>query len=201
MFFDIGSTLVDEHIAYERRIQEMSESNNIDYNVIYNLALSFYKQNKKGEHEAAKQLNIDVPKWHKEDEILYDNTVKCLEALHKKYKIGIIANQSLGTKSRLERYGILKYIDLIVASAEEGVSKPNKKIFEIALERSCCSPHKSIMIGDRIDNDIIPAKKMGMNTIWIKQGLHQHWNITEDFEKADLTVNNLNEIVDFLLNE
>ena len=85
----------------------------------------------------------------------------------KKYKIGIIANQSLGTEERLAHQGILKFINLIVASAEEGVAKPDRRIFEIALERSNCKPVNAIMIGDRIDNDIIPAKRMGMNTIWI----------------------------------
>ena len=38
-------------------------------------------------------------------------------------KIGIIANQPLGTSERLENLGVRKYIDLVIASAEEGVSK------------------------------------------------------------------------------
>lgn len=53
----------------------------------------------------------------------------------------------------------MKHIDLVIASAEEGVSKPNPKIFEIALQRAQCEANKAIMIGDRIDNDIVPAKK------------------------------------------
>ncbi|MBQ5446226.1 MAG: hypothetical protein IIT48_06125 [Lachnospiraceae bacterium] len=44
-----------------------------------------------------------MPKWHIEDEELYPDTVRCLEVLSKKYKIGIIANQSLGTSDRLEQ--------------------------------------------------------------------------------------------------
>ena len=194
LFFDIGSTLVDEHIAYERRIEEMAKVSSISFDTIYAMALNYYKQNKKGEHEAAKQLGIDVPKWHKEDEILYDDTVKCLELLHQKYKIGIIANQSLGTEKRLKEYNILKYIDLVIASAEENAWKPNKRIFEIALERSNCSPSNAVMIGDRIDNDIIPAKAIGMHTIWIKQGLHQHWNIASQAEMPDYAVTKLIEI-------
>ncbi|MFQ8961778.1 HAD-IA family hydrolase [Sellimonas intestinalis] len=39
--------------------------------------------------------------------------------------------------------------------------KPNPKIFEIALQRAKCEANKAIMIGDRIDNDIMPAKKNG----------------------------------------
>ena len=54
------------------------------------------------------------------------------------------------------------------------------------------------MIGDRIDNDIIPAKRMGMNTIWIKQGFGQYWNIKEEIEKADFVINNLTELCNLL---
>ena len=160
--------------------------------------MTFYKQNKKGDLETAKLLGVELTKWHKEDEILYEDASKCLEILSSRHKIGIIANQSLGTRQRLEQHGVLQYIDLVIASAEEGVAKPDKKIFEIALERANCKPDNAIMIGDRIDNDIIPAKLLGMHTIWIKQGFGQYWNITEDVEKADYVVHSLMDICNIL---
>lgn len=198
LFFDVGSTIVDEHIAYERRIREIAELANTTYSGVYETAVNFYKQNKKGDLEAARSLGIELTKWHKEDEFLYDDASRCLEILSSRYKIGIIANQSLGTKERLEKYGVLQYIDLVIASAEEGVAKPNKRIFEIALERSSCKSYQAVMIGDRIDNDIVPANLLGMHTIWIKQGFGQYWNITREIEKADYTVSNLTEICNIL---
>lgn len=148
--------------------------------------------------ETAKLLGVDLTKWHKEDEVLYSDAYECLEILSGRYKIGIIANQSLGTKDRLEQHGILQYIDLVIASAEEGVAKPDKKIFEIALERGNCKPNNAVMIGDRIDNDIIPAKLLGMHTIWIKQGFGQYWNVTQEVEKADYVVHSLMDICNIL---
>lgn len=198
LFFDVGSTIVDEHIAYEHRLRDIADMANVAYSNVYETAIEFYKQNKKGDYETAKLLGVELPKWHMEDEILYSDASKCLEILSSRYKIGIIANQLLGTKERLAQRGVLQYIDLIVASAEEGVAKPDKRIFEIALERSNCKPGHTIMIGDRIDNDIIPAKLLGMHTIWIKQGFGQYWNITKEMEKADYTVNNLTEICNIL---
>lgn len=38
------------------------------------------------------------------------------------------------------------------------------------------------MVGDRIDNDIVPAKKMGMHTIWVKQGYGKYWVIQQEGE-------------------
>ena len=198
LFFDVGSTIVDEHFAYEHRMREIADSSNSTFSSVYDAAMEFYKQNKKGDLEVAKLLGVELTKWHNEDEILYADASECLEILSKRYKIGIIANQLLGTKERLEKYGVLKYIDLVIASAEEGVSKPDKRIFEIALRRSNCKPSNAVMIGDRIDNDIIPAKRIGMYTIWVKQGFGQYWNITQDIEKADYTVHRLMEICDVL---
>lgn len=198
LFFDVGSTIVDEYHAYEHRMREIAYLANTTYSSVYETAMQFYKQNQKGDLETAKLLGVKLTEWHIEDEMLYDDAPKCLEILSSKYKIGIIANQSLGTKERLKQYGVLQYINLVIASAEEGVAKPDKKIFEIALERSNCKPNNAVMIGDRIDNDIIPAKLLGMHTIWIKQGFGQYWNITQEIEKADYVVHNLMEICNIL---
>ncbi|RKJ18050.1 HAD family hydrolase [bacterium D16-50] len=75
-------------------------------------------------------------------------------------KAGIIANQSLGSEERLKKFGIWKYIDILVASAEEGIAKPDKRIFETALTRAGCKPEEAAMVGDRLDNDIIHIVKL-----------------------------------------
>ena len=198
LFFDVGSTLVDESSVYEKRMRSVAKAANVTYEYVYETAMGFYRQNKKGDLETIKLLNVEKPKWSFEDEILYNDTEECLKKLSGKYKIGVIANQLLGTEKRLKDFGILKYIDLVIASAEEGVAKPDKRIFEIALKRSNCEPVNAVMIGDRIDNDIVPAKMLGMHTIRIKKGFGQYWNITGENEKADYVVNNLTELCDFL---
>ncbi len=198
LFFDVGSTLVDEHIAYEHRLKDIADMANTTYDNVYEMTMGFYKQNKKGDWETAKQLGVDMTKWHTEDEILYEDAVKCLETLSSRYKIGIIANQGLGTKERLEQHGILQYIDLVIASAEEGVAKPDRRMFEIALGRAKCLADQAVMIGDRIDYDIVPAKKMGMKTIWIKQGMGKYWNFSDESEKPNYEVNSLSDLLEVL---
>lgn len=201
LFFDVGSTIMNEQIAYEHRMRDIAKAANVSFEKVYEMAMSYYKLNKKGDLEVAGKLGVSLPKWHKEDEFLYDDAIQCFETLSPKYRIGIIANQSSGTEERLGHHGILKYIDFVVASAEEGVAKPDRRIFEIALEKSNCEPNHAIMIGDRIDNDIIPAKQMGINTIWIRQGFGQYWNMKEASEKPDFAVNNLAELCNLLLSE
>ncbi|MBE5784027.1 MAG: HAD family hydrolase [Clostridiales bacterium] len=194
LFFDVGSTLIDESAAYARRFQDLAEAAHVSYEFVYEKALQFYQQNKKGDLEIAKMLGVELTHWHGEKERLYADAAETLKQLHKKYRIGIIANQNIGTADRLAQHGILSYIDLVIASAEEGVAKPDRRIYEIALKRAKCMPSQAVMIGDRVDNDIIPAKRLGMKTIWIKQGFGQYWQITKEEEQADAAVNSLMDI-------
>lgn len=199
LFFDVGSTIMNEQPGYENRIRKMAELAGVSYEEVYEMVLAYYRQNKKGDHEAARALGVELPRWNKEDEVLYDDALCSLAALSQKYKIGVIANQSPGTRERLEKCGILKYIDEVVASAEEGVAKPDRRIFELALERSGCKPANGVMIGDRLDNDIAPANLIGMKTVWIKQGFGRYQTVRQEHEKPDLTVNSLTELCGILL--
>lgn len=101
-------------------------------------------------------------------------------------------------ETRLNRNGILQFIDLVIASAEEGEAKQEPRIFQIALERSGCKPENAVMLGDKIDNDIVPAKGIGMKTIWIKQGFGGLWNIRKEDEVPENTVNDLAELMELL---
>jgi len=198
VFFDVGSTLVDESAAYDARIRKIAAAAGQSSESVYETALEFYRRNQKGDREAARVFGTAVPVWQKELETPYPDAVQCLRELHSRYKIGIIANQPPGTEERLRGYGFLPHIDLVISSAEEGVAKPEPDIFELALRRSGCRPEEAVMIGDRIDNDILPAKTLGMHTIRIRQGFGRFRNITSDAEKADCTVDCLTELCTIL---
>lgn len=198
LFFDIGSTLVDESKCYENRYLKAIQDTDITYDELLDKVVEFSKQNRNGDHPAIEYFGLKLPKWDKESERLYPDTAFVLSELSKKYHIGIIANQSLGTEIRLDKWGILKYIDLVIASAEEGVAKPNPDIFKIALSKAECSEQNAVMIGDRIDNDIAPAKTIGMKTIWIRQGFARYQQPKNDFETADFTVDTLTQLLNIL---
>ena len=84
-----------------------------------------------------------------------------------------------------------------MASAEEGVAKPDRRIFDIALERSGCKPENAVMIGDRVDNDILPAKAVGMKTVLVGQGLS---SLSEEkYQDRDAYVSSIEELPDLLM--
>lgn len=205
LFFDMGYTLINEDEAHRNRINEciLYQLNHygklFTYEQIYKemcLASSEYHQPFYG---AMNSLGIkDKTPYPKEFEKPYPQAEHILKELSKKYSIGIIANQSAGGEKRLAAYGWDKYIALFILSAESGLEKPNLNIFKLALSKSCCSAQNSVMIGDRLDNDIYPAKKIGIHTIHIKQGFGRYQTPKSKDYEADITVNDLNELLKYL---
>ena len=194
IFFDVGSTLVDESKAYENKIREAIAGTPITYSQFYDTMMVYYRQNKKGDLETIKQFGLTKPAWSTKDEALYPEAKRCLEFLSRSYKIGIIANQMPGTSQRLEQFGVAGFIDLVAASAEEGVSKPDERIFIIALERAGCRAERAVMVGDRLDNDIEPAKRLGMKTIRMMQGFGRYSTPRTESETPDFTAENLDDV-------
>lgn len=199
VFFDIGSTLIDETECYNHRIREVIEGTDISFEQFNEKRIFFQKQNLKGDLEAIKFFGLKKTSWHREDESLYPEAKEILRYLHGKgYLIGAIANQGLGTENRLENWGIRKYFVSVTASAEEGVAKPDLEIFRRAFKSAGCSAENSVMIGDRLDNDIAPAKSLGMMTVWIKQGFSVYCSPTVPQEQPDYTISNLLELKNIL---
>jgi putative hydrolase of the HAD superfamily len=98
---------------------------------------------------------------------LYDHSIPMIKKLKKEgYKIAIISNSSVFAIKHLKnKTKLLKYIDYPIFSFDVGVIKPNPKIFRALLKKAKCKPKEVIMIGDNFKDDVIPAKKMGINAI------------------------------------
>ena len=195
VFFDIGSTLVDESVAYQNRIERTIANTNISYDEFYQRMVEISKHDQNAYNKAVKFYGLTKAPWYSNDEFVYPEAENCLSVLSKHYKIGIIANQELDSEQRLDKLGLLRYIDLVIASAEEGVAKPDLRIFQIALDRANCKSKEAVMVGDRIDNDIIPANKIGMKTVWIKQGFGKYATPISEEEYPDYSVDSLSELI------
>lgn len=199
LFFDVGSTLVDETECYNHRIRDAIAGTDITFEQFNEKRIFFANQNLKGDIEALKFFGLSKTPWHKEDEKPYPEAEIVLRSLCEKgYNIGIIANQLLGIEKRLENWGLMKYIKVVAASAEEGVAKPDSEMFLRALKRADCLPKNAVMIGDRIDNDIEPANRLGMKTIWVKQGFSIYQRPMNELQRAGHIADRLQDILEIL---
>ena len=173
----------------------MIEGTDITFSTFDNKRVELARQGFDGNSEAIKYFGLMKTPWHFEDETLFDDLLETLDILKRRgYNLGIIANQAMGTAKRLDAWGLSMYFDVVAASAELGVAKPNKLIFERAFELAGCQPQNSVMVGDRLDNDIAPAKSLGMRTVWIRKGLSIYQNIELGKNIADWVIDNLSDL-------
>ncbi len=194
LFFDLGATLVDESDVYKSRCEYAIRQLNIDPAVFMNKVYAEAEISPTPIRTAAKAYGVVLPEWNNSLEKLYKGAFDIISYLYGKYKLGIIANQALGTQERIDNWGIGKFFDVVMASAEAGCAKPDPKIFSMALAKAGCDPADAIMIGDRLDNDIIPAKKLGMKTVWVRQGYAIYQKIDDESKRPDFIVDSIDEL-------
>jgi putative hydrolase of the HAD superfamily len=82
-------------------------------------------------------------------------------------KLGLITNGSLRMQSRkLECLALSPMFDTILISDAEGVSKPDRRIFDRALERLNTIPARALFVGDYPEVDVAGARAAGMLAVW-----------------------------------
>ena len=101
---------------------------------------------------------------------LYPHTIPMLKQLKEQgYKTGLISNSSAFAIEQIKKKtNLLEYIDYPLFSFEVGIIKPDLKFFEEMLKLSKCAPEETIMIGDKLNDDVLPPKKLGMNALLFK---------------------------------
>lgn len=189
LFFDLGSTLLDETSRVRERTIATAAQQGVGLQVFEDML-----------RQAAQRhpyvLKMDLPggawvPWPARLDPLYPGVQDLLLVLHKKYHLGVIANHGVDTAQQL---GIAGYFDMIITSEGVGFGKPDLHMFQLALERANCVPEDAVMIGDRLDNDIAPAKQLGIKTIWIRQGWGGIPEPRTPEETPDWQVRNLEEL-------
>ena len=126
----------------------------------------------------------------------FEATEKLCEYLHSKYKVGIVTNGIKEVQhSRIENSAIAKYIDKIIISDEVGVNKPDKRIFEYAINYfEIMDKSEVIMIGDSLGADIKGGQNAGIDTCWVN--LRNNVNDTGIIPKYE--VNKLEKLFEIL---
>lgn len=212
VFFDLGDTLVDNTMVWQgmlkdlrKALGEMGRDHSLEE--LFTLFESASRDNVAnpfsdvqitlGLDEAERQFAEDSACWRYELEEIVHGVPDLLAALKERYKLGVIANQSPGSETRYRQ--IRPFFDVFMASSECGERKPNPRFFQLALETAQCLPERAVMVGDRMDNDIRPARLLGMKTIRILKGYQRFQQPRDEWDVADFTVYSLEEAERILL--
>jgi len=148
----------------------------------------------------------NIPLWEMElTKMEYADEV--LAELKKKYRLGLISNTDQSgekeLRDALRRLGIEHYFDVVIATKDVGVNKPDPLPFKKALSALGVAPEKAVMIGDRAACDILGAKRVGMKTILFRFR-DRYPEPKGEEEEPDARVHSLKEIpkiIEHLSNE
>lgn len=90
-------------------------------------------------------------------------------------------------------------VDLIATSDDWGLEKPSVAFFDKLVEAAGHEPAEIAYVGDRLDNDIVPAAAAGLTTVFIRRGPWGHYYATRpEVSQAHLRIDGLRELPDRL---
>jgi 8-oxo-dGTP diphosphatase/putative hydrolase of the HAD superfamily len=125
---------------------------------------------------------------------LMDGITEFLMEYSKYFSIGILGQYGSDFRNFLEDKKILQYFTYREIQDDYKITKPDTRYYEAVLRKCDCKAEESVMIGDRTDKDVIPAKMAGMKTIRIRSGIYKAQEPRIPEEMAEITVNKLDEI-------
>ncbi len=100
---------------------------------------------------------------------LYPDAVPCLSALHAEgYRIGLAGNQPRKSEQLLREMALP--VDVVATSADWGVEKPSPGFFARMVEAAQVPAQEIAYVGDRVDNDVLPAVSAGMVAVFLRRG-------------------------------
>ncbi len=130
---------------------------------------------------------------HVELQVIKPDALEVVKTLADKYNLGLIANQHKEMKNKLDEAGILKYFKHRDVSEEYGIEKPDPRFFEMVMKKVGVEPSNSVIVDDNLERSIVPAKKLGITTIWFKQETRE-----VSAGAADYTIASLNDLLRIL---
>lgn len=196
--FDIGETIVDEtrHWATVARYAGITELTLMG--VLGGLI-------ERREHHRSlfgflqiESVDPNVFGYQIETRDLYPDAVDVLRQLKTAgYLIGLTGNQPAGAADQVSRLGLP--CDFVGSSAEWGVAKPEPAFFQRIADGLGLAFDQILYVGDRLDNDVFPAREVGMHVAFIKRGPWGHLQGSwPEADQVEHRIDTLAEVMDVL---
>lgn len=198
IIFDIWNTLLENPKDCRKEIARIL---NLDgdyvkrkfkeWNLTYLTNKDFFKQMTKDEKIIQKIMKI----WENANKrciLFYDVKNTLTELKKRNIKLAILSNATPNTFEILKAKRIECFFDKIYLSYEYQITKPDIKFFKIVLKNFKLLPKEVIMVGDKEESDLEPAKKLGIKTILIDRKNKKEKNI------SDYKINDLREIIEII---
>ncbi|MDX6743783.1 HAD family hydrolase [Actinocorallia sp. A-T 12471] len=177
VFFDIGETLINEGRIYGAWADWLGVPRHTFLAVLGGVIARGEPHMNVFEHfrpgfdlvaEEAARAAAGVPNGFGEED-LYPDARRCLAALRRAgYVVGVAGNQPREAAARFAALGLES--DIAAMSAEWGVEKPSPAFFTRLCEEASLPASEILYVGDRVDNDVVPAAAHGLQTAFLLRG-------------------------------
>jgi HAD superfamily hydrolase (TIGR01509 family) len=224
VLFDLGGTLWDDYDS-ERELwgymrEELAKlgikQSDDEYKELMNRAIQSYAPSLtrailwsavKGDQELYQKvlrkilnrIKLSLSEGFHERTELFPGVRELLESLHGRYKLAVASNNFTLANGWLKGFGIDQYFDFVGLSEELWLFKPDARFYLHILEAVGADPRESVMVGDRLDNDIFPCNRLGMVTVrvlsppWDRQQPRFHADV------PDFTLDTVAKLPDVLV--
>ena len=117
---------------------------------------------------------------------IYPETFEVLDALVDRFPLVLVTNgPGQHQRTKMEAAGFSPYFKEVVVSGEVGISKPDARMFDAALDAAEVRAEEAIMVGNNLPRDIGGAQARGIPGAWINRvgeranGIQPRWEITD----------------------
>jgi HAD superfamily hydrolase (TIGR01509 family) len=181
--FDVGETLVDETGMWERAADAAGVPRFTLMGVLGGLAA-------RGEHHDRvwQLLGIAQPESTWLPDELYPDALPCLDAL----RSAGLRVAAVGNTPREAEDALRPHVDVLGSSGRWGVAKPAPEFFARVIATTGLPADEVAYVGDRVDNDVRPARVAGMFAVHLRRGPWGYLQAGAD--EADAQIHSLTEL-------
>jgi FMN phosphatase YigB (HAD superfamily) len=180
--FDVGETLVDETRLWEH-VADACGVPRFTLMALVGAAVA------RGEsHTSAfERLGVEPPRDGRSFDEFYPDALPCLRALRGRGMwVGAVGNMGI-----VHEELIRPHVDLVASSERWGVEKPAPEFFARIVAETGYAADELAYVGDRVDNDVEPARAAGMLAVHVRRG---PWGYLHDPSAAHIRVGSLAEL-------
>jgi HAD superfamily hydrolase (TIGR01549 family) len=201
--FDVGETLVDESREYGTWADWLGVPRHT-FSAVFGAVITsgrdyrdVFQHFRPGfdlDTERLRRADAGYPEMFGEDD-LYSDARPCMSALRDiGVWVGVAGNQTARAGAILRELKLPA--DMIATSDDWGVTKPDESFFQAVIDSAPSEAGSIVYVGDRLDNDLKPAKAAGMRTAFIRRGPWGYiWDHHADMaEAADWRLASLAEL-------
>ncbi|RPF55398.1 putative hydrolase of the HAD superfamily [Aquisalibacillus elongatus] len=121
-------------------------------------------------------------------------TINTLNTIKKHVKVAIITNGSTQRqRAKIIKTNLDRYFETIIISEEVGLIKPDKHIFDLALDKLNVKPEEALFVGDDMEKDIGGCQNANINGIWFNP---YNTNNTTDIKPYD-EINSFDRLISY----